>query len=106
MGEKGETLPFSQTPDSLKRQSDKIRKTGSASTNVSNWTIFFVIAFYWLTSLSVVFLNKIILSSTEYRFPYPFAVTCFQLAVAFVLLVVGGQLGRVYVPYRLFKSRT
>ncbi|KAF9583833.1 hypothetical protein BGW38_008375 [Lunasporangiospora selenospora] len=52
------------------------------------------IAFYWVASLSVVFLNKTILSGSEYKFPYPLFVTLFQLLVALVLLVVCGQLGK------------
>ncbi|KAH8556541.1 hypothetical protein BGW37DRAFT_416824, partial [Umbelopsis sp. PMI_123] len=41
-----------------------------------------VVLFYFVISLSVVFLNKIILSSTKYDFPYPLFVTWFQLLVA------------------------
>ncbi|KAF9355407.1 hypothetical protein BGX34_010492 [Mortierella sp. NVP85] len=52
------------------------------------------IAFYWVASLSVVFLNKTILSGSEYRFPYPLFVTLFQLVVALVLLVISGHLGK------------
>ncbi|KAF8933301.1 hypothetical protein BGZ52_008105 [Haplosporangium bisporale] len=52
------------------------------------------IAFYWVASLSVVFLNKTIMSGSEFKFPYPCFVTLFQLIVALVLLVVCGQLGK------------
>ncbi|KAG0335274.1 hypothetical protein BG005_004615, partial [Podila minutissima] len=52
------------------------------------------IAFYWAASLSVVFLNKTIMSGSEFKFPYPCFVTLFQLIVALVLLVVCGQLGK------------
>ncbi|KAF8929976.1 triose-phosphate transporter family-domain-containing protein [Dissophora ornata] len=52
------------------------------------------IAFYWVASLSVVFLNKTILSGSEFKFPYPLFVTLFQLVVALVLLVVSGHLGK------------
>ncbi|KAG0052801.1 hypothetical protein BGZ83_002110 [Gryganskiella cystojenkinii] len=52
------------------------------------------IAFYWVASLSVVFLNKTILSGSEYKFPFPLFVTLFQLVVALVLLVISGQLGK------------
>ena len=60
----------------------------------SAFTIFLVVGFYWITSLAVVFLNKFILSSSEYKFPYPLTVTWFQLLVAFVLLVSCGELGK------------
>ncbi|KAG0308279.1 hypothetical protein BGZ98_008450 [Dissophora globulifera] len=52
------------------------------------------IAFYWVASLSVVFLNKTILSGSEFKFPYPLFVTLFQLIVALVLLIVSGHLGK------------
>ncbi|KAF9134448.1 hypothetical protein BGW39_007063 [Mortierella sp. 14UC] len=52
------------------------------------------IAFYWVASLSVVFLNKTILSGSEFKFPYPLFVTLYQLVVALVLLIVCGQLGK------------
>ncbi|CAG8611228.1 2350_t:CDS:2 [Ambispora leptoticha] len=44
--------------------------------------ILLVVAFYWFISISVVFLNKYILSSSEYKFPYPLFVTWFQMVVA------------------------
>ncbi|GJJ70227.1 solute carrier family 35 (GDP-fucose transporter), member C1 [Entomortierella parvispora] len=56
--------------------------------------IFSAIAFYWVASLSVVFLNKTILSGSEFKFPYPLFVTLFQLVVALVLLVVCGEWGK------------
>lgn len=37
-------------------------------------TIVAVIAFYWVCSLAVVFLNKFILSYGAYKFPYPLCV--------------------------------
>ncbi|KAF9919250.1 hypothetical protein BX616_010502 [Lobosporangium transversale] len=52
------------------------------------------IAFYWIASLSVVFLNKTILSGSEFKFPFPLFVTLFQLVVALILLVVSGHLGK------------
>lgn len=57
------------------------------------------IAFYWVASLSVVFLNKTIMSGSEFKFPYPCFVTLFQLIVALVLLVVCGQLGKRYAGF-------
>ncbi len=52
-------------------------------------SVFSVVSFYWITSLSVVFLNKTILSSKQFTFPYPLFVTWFQLLVALLLLVFG-----------------
>lgn len=56
--------------------------------------ILLVVAFYWAASLSLVFLNKYILSISEYKFPYPLFVTWFQLVVALVILLVWGTLGQ------------
>lgn len=53
-----------------------------------------VVAFYFMISLAVVFLNKLILSSSEYKFPYPLFVTWFQLLVALGLLIAWAYLGQ------------
>ena len=52
-----------------------------------------VVSFYFIISLSVVFLNKIILSGSS-DFPYSLFVTWYQLVVALVLLLVWAQLGK------------
>ncbi|KAK4519042.1 uncharacterized protein ATC70_009270 [Mucor velutinosus] len=52
-----------------------------------------VVSFYFIISLSVVFLNKIILSGSS-DFPYALFVTWYQLVVALVLLLVWAQLGK------------
>jgi GDP-fucose transporter C1 len=53
-----------------------------------------VVAFYFIISLSVVFLNKYILSSSIYEFPYPLFVTWFQLVVALVVIFIWAELGK------------
>ncbi|CAG8540876.1 1744_t:CDS:2 [Funneliformis caledonium] len=63
--------------------------------------ILLVVAFYWLASLAVVFLNKFILSSSEYKFPYPLFVTWFQLLVALIILLVWGTLGKSFKTFSL-----
>ena len=61
----------------------------------SPWLITLVVIFYFLTSLSVVFLNKLILSGVrDFYFPFPLIVTWFQIIVALVILVVSGELGK------------
>ncbi|RKP17407.1 TPT-domain-containing protein [Rozella allomycis CSF55] len=94
---KKDGLPF---PASTKNEHDTSAKT-----------VFYVISFYWATSLSVVFLNKFILSSSEFPFPYPIFVTWFQILVALVLLVVLGELGRrirviSFIPRFQFEMKT
>lgn len=72
---------------------DKMNKASPGSPQSSS-KIFSVVAFYWVSSLSVVFLNKAILSSSEYHFPYPLLITWYQLLVALVLLIFFGKFGR------------
>jgi hypothetical protein len=55
-----------------------------------------VVAFYWAVSLSVVFLNKSILSMPDFQFPI--FVTWYQLLVALFLLFAAGHLGKLSVP--------
>lgn len=54
-----------------------------------------VVSFYFVISLSVVFLNKIILSGST-DFPYALFVTWYQLVVALGILLVWAQLGKRY----------
>ncbi|KAI9270617.1 triose-phosphate transporter family-domain-containing protein [Phascolomyces articulosus] len=56
-----------------------------------------VITFYFVISLSVVFLNKIIMSGSD--FPYALFVTWYQMVVALVLLLIWAHLGKTH---RLF----
>lgn len=66
----------------------------STETNYPPALVATVVAFYFIISLAVVFLNKFILSSSEYKFPYPLFVTWFQLLVALGLLVAWAFLGK------------
>lgn len=52
-----------------------------------------VVSFYFIISLSVVFLNKIIMSGSS-EFPYALFVTWYQLVVALGLLLVWAHLGK------------
>ncbi|RHZ88047.1 hypothetical protein Glove_26g155 [Diversispora epigaea] len=61
--------------------------------------IFSVVAFYWVASLAVVFLNKFILSTSEYKFPFPLFVTWFQLIVALIILMICGALGQSFKTF-------
>ncbi|KAI3632521.1 hypothetical protein MIR68_009627 [Amoeboaphelidium protococcarum] len=86
-------LLIDQKANALDRDSTpKKNKTGQQKH--SEMLILSVVAFYWAVSLSVVFLNKYIFSSSEYKFPYPLLVTWYQLIVALVLLVACGYLGQ------------
>ncbi|KAG2180962.1 hypothetical protein INT43_008544 [Umbelopsis isabellina] len=60
-----------------------------------------VVAFYFVISLSVVFLNKYILSSSQYEFPYPLFVTWFQLVVALIVIFIWAELGKSYKTFSI-----
>jgi GDP-fucose transporter C1 len=57
-----------------------------------------VVAFYFVTSMAVVFLNKLILSYGEYKFPYPLFVSWFQMLVALVCIIICGELSKSVIP--------
>jgi GDP-fucose transporter C1 len=67
----------------------------------STFTITMVVTFYWVVSLSIVFLNKYIFSASEYKFSYPLFVTWFQLVVALLLLITFGHLGKSFSLFSL-----
>ncbi|KAF7727734.1 hypothetical protein EC973_007193 [Apophysomyces ossiformis] len=58
-----------------------------------------VVTFYFVISLSVVFLNKIIMSN--YKFPYALFVTWYQLVVALVLLLICARLGQRHLAFSI-----
>jgi GDP-fucose transporter C1 len=66
-----------------------IQKSGP---NHSLGLISAVVAFYFVISLAVVFLNKFILSNAD--FPYALFVTWYQLVVALVVLLIWSHLGK------------
>ena len=82
---------------SLDDKKMELPKPASSKAEVySPFMVFQVVSFYWVTSLSVVFLNKFILSSSEFKFPFPIFVTWYQVLVALCLLLVAGELGKRY----------
>ena len=71
--------------------------SASTASQHSSPVIAAVVMFYFATSLSVVFLNKFILSYSEFKFPFPLTVTMYQLFVAWVILLGCGWLGQRFV---------
>ncbi|KAI8081193.1 triose-phosphate transporter family-domain-containing protein [Thamnidium elegans] len=59
-----------------------------------------VVSFYFVISLSVVFLNKIIMSGSS-DFPYALFVTWYQLVVALILLLIWASLGKSYKMFSI-----
>ncbi|OAD75793.1 hypothetical protein PHYBLDRAFT_110377 [Phycomyces blakesleeanus NRRL 1555(-)] len=58
-----------------------------------------VVSFYFVISLSVVFLNKIIMTGSD--FPYALFVTWYQLVVALVLLLIWAHLGKSHKAFSI-----
>ncbi|XP_054714215.1 GDP-fucose transporter 1-like [Uloborus diversus] len=50
--------------------------------------IFIVVCSYWFVSISLVFINKYLLSSKEFQIDAPLFITCFQCIVTVVLCVI------------------
>ena len=79
-----------------------------AITYVYSLRISAVISFYFIISLSMVFLNKYVLDNLQ--FPYPLLMTWLQFVVAIVCIIVFGYLGKkgyVHIqspPYTLVLS--
>jgi GDP-fucose transporter C1 len=92
--EKQDEKPFLPPPVSTSAAYAKAQKH-------SAFLILGVVAFYWAASLALVFLNKFILSVSEYKFPYPLFVTWFQLVVALLILLVWGGLGTRFKTFSL-----
>lgn len=69
----------------------------SGSSVADSMKISLVIAFYFVVSMSVVFLNKFIMSYSVFKFPFPLFVSWFQMLVALGCIILWGELGK-YVP--------
>lgn len=55
-----------------------------------------VIASYWVVSISMVYLNKMLLSSDEVSIPAPIFVTWYQCVLTCIICIVLGQMGERY----------
>lgn len=53
----------------------------------------YVITLYWVVSISMVYLNKVLLSSSETSIPAPLFITWFQCVVTCIVCIVLGHLG-------------
>ncbi|ORY94006.1 hypothetical protein BCR43DRAFT_517015 [Syncephalastrum racemosum] len=61
---------------------------------------FTLTATYVAASLAVAFLNKYIVVATEFKFPYPYTVACFQLAIVALPVSALYGLHKVIRPWR------
>ena len=59
----------------------------------SFWYVASVIASYWVVSISMVYLNKILLSSADASIPAPLFVTWYQCVITCVICIVLGHMG-------------
>lgn len=60
----------------------------------SSGTLFTAVAFYIIVSISATFINKLLFTFSEYKFPYPFFTVFFQLVITFLFLT----LWRIFQP--------
>lgn len=73
--------------------------------NSKVWTIFIVVAFYWVISITTVFVNKILLSSDIVRLDAPFFITWFQCFISALYYFFYGLLNRENVKYSAFSFK-
>lgn len=66
--------------------------------------IFLAVAFYWFISITMVFVNKSLLSSSEGKIDAPLFITWFQCVVTVIACYVMGELGVPNVPRFEIKS--
>lgn len=59
----------------------------------SNRMILYVVASYWLVSISMVYINKVLLSNNESSLQAPLFITCFQCIVACIICYFLGEAG-------------
>jgi len=64
--------------------------------------VFLVVSAYWIVSISMVFLNKYLLSSDSINLDAPLFITWTQCVVAVVFLYLLGELGKVRPELRIF----
>eukprot|EP00741_Cyanophora_paradoxa_P017420 tig00020965_g16829.t1 len=74
----------------------KLQATVAVSAGMKPETqrIAMAVAFYFSTSLCVVFLNKYVMNYADVKFPHPLFITWFQLLVALFMIVVLGEMSR------------
>lgn len=95
MASKGDEIPMSLRDRDESRESFLPNPATHARAGEKNHPlplIAAVVTFYFVISLSVVFLNKIIMSGSD--FPYALFVTWYQMIVALVLLLIWAHLGK------------
>lgn len=57
------------------------------------WYVFYVVALYWVVSISMVYLNKICLNNKEASISAPLFVTWYQCVITCVICILLGNLG-------------
>eukprot|EP01089_Gocevia_fonbrunei_P003040 TRINITY_DN1289_c0_g1_i1.p1 TRINITY_DN1289_c0_g1~~TRINITY_DN1289_c0_g1_i1.p1 ORF type:complete len:352 (+),score=51.57 TRINITY_DN1289_c0_g1_i1:107-1162(+) len=66
------------------------------------WVIGGAVSFYFVTSMSLVFLNKFVLKN--YDFPLPLFVTWFQFVIALICMLILGNIGKFWKPLSFVKA--
>lgn len=84
----------STAPSSTAKVVTSVAATANSETHTSVTKIALVVSFYFIVSISLVFLNKHIMKG--YDFPYPIFVTWYQQVIALVCIWVGSKVGQYY----------
>ena len=58
--------------------------------------VIMVIALYWIVSISMVYLNKVLLSNDDFSIPAPMFVTWFQCVVTCLICIILGAIGETH----------
>eukprot|EP00168_Porphyra_purpurea_P015599 TRINITY_DN482_c0_g1_i11.p2 TRINITY_DN482_c0_g1~~TRINITY_DN482_c0_g1_i11.p2 ORF type:complete len:200 (-),score=78.84 TRINITY_DN482_c0_g1_i11:738-1316(-) len=73
-----------------------VAAAASLAKDMSN--IFWAVGFYWVISISMVFVNKTLLSSPTGKIDAPFFITWYQCLVTVIVVYAMGQAGVASVP--------
>eukprot|EP00177_Eucheuma_denticulatum_P006023 GFKZ01010992.1.p1 GENE.GFKZ01010992.1~~GFKZ01010992.1.p1 ORF type:complete len:348 (-),score=45.05 GFKZ01010992.1:275-1318(-) len=79
-------------------------KSASSTTSKAFHAVFLAVSFYWVISITMVFVNKTLLSSPEGKIEAPLFITWFQCVVTVAGCYILGELGIGNVPRFEIKS--
>jgi GDP-fucose transporter C1 len=99
-------IPSSQNTNEPTKQSNEIKEVAATASSkpsgeeATPFKIFAVVAFYFVISISTVFLNKFVMNVSKHKFNQPLSMTWFQLVFALLCIVVTYPLNKVVAALR------
>lgn len=82
----------------MKQTKTMAKSSSTPNTNRAMHAIFMAVAFYWFISISMVFVNKSLLSDPVGKIDAPLFITWFQCIVTVIGVFIMGELGVANVP--------